>query len=182
MVVLITNAPRTAQAVEEQLGRIGLPGDAWDAIATSGEAGIAALDLFLKDLTIAPIDYNGISYYSAPKQKKQLNSLDEVDPELLRAAITAANKAQAIYANYLENSEKTKLALLLEVAERAEKRAHEEPKEANAWYCMAYALGRYSQGISIAKALVEAHGGTISATSAGLGHGTTFTVRLPTSA
>jgi len=29
-----------------------------------------------------PIDYQGISYYSAPKQKKKLNSLDEVDPEL----------------------------------------------------------------------------------------------------
>ena len=30
----------------------------------------------------APIDYQAISYYSAPKQKKQLGSLDEVDPEL----------------------------------------------------------------------------------------------------
>ncbi|HVS30155.1 MAG TPA: Fe-S cluster assembly protein SufB [Thermoanaerobaculia bacterium] len=29
-----------------------------------------------------PIDYQAISYYSAPKQKKVLNSLDEVDPEL----------------------------------------------------------------------------------------------------
>src|ERR1700682_1598667 len=29
-----------------------------------------------------PIDYQSIRYYSAPKQKKQLNSLDEVDPEL----------------------------------------------------------------------------------------------------
>jgi Fe-S cluster assembly protein SufB len=29
-----------------------------------------------------PIDYQAISYYAAPKQKKQLNSLDEVDPEL----------------------------------------------------------------------------------------------------
>jgi Fe-S cluster assembly protein SufB len=29
-----------------------------------------------------PIDYQGIIYYSAPKQKKTLNSLDEVDPEL----------------------------------------------------------------------------------------------------
>jgi Fe-S cluster assembly protein SufB len=28
------------------------------------------------------INYQAISYYSAPKQKKQLNSLDEVDPEL----------------------------------------------------------------------------------------------------
>jgi Fe-S cluster assembly protein SufB len=30
------------------------------------------------------IDYQAISYYSAPKIKKQLKSLDEVDPELLR--------------------------------------------------------------------------------------------------
>jgi len=29
-----------------------------------------------------PIDYNDISYYSAPKKKPLLNSLDEVDPEL----------------------------------------------------------------------------------------------------
>jgi HAD superfamily hydrolase (TIGR01459 family) len=42
-VILITNAPRTAEAVEEQLGRIGLPRGSWDGIATSGEAGIAAL-------------------------------------------------------------------------------------------------------------------------------------------
>jgi Fe-S cluster assembly protein SufB len=31
-----------------------------------------------------PIDYQAISYYSAPKQKKNLKSLDEVDPELLK--------------------------------------------------------------------------------------------------
>ncbi len=30
------------------------------------------------------IDYQNISYYSAPKKKKKLESLDEVDPELLR--------------------------------------------------------------------------------------------------
>ena len=42
-VVLITNAPRTANAVEAQLGRIGLPRDCWDGISTSGEAGIAAI-------------------------------------------------------------------------------------------------------------------------------------------
>ena len=29
-------------------------------------------------------DYQAMSYYAAPKQKKKLNSLDEVDPELLR--------------------------------------------------------------------------------------------------
>ena len=31
-----------------------------------------------------PINYQDIIYYSAPKQKKSLNSLDEVDPELRR--------------------------------------------------------------------------------------------------
>jgi Fe-S cluster assembly protein SufB len=30
-----------------------------------------------------PIDYQGYIYYAAPKPKKKLNSLDEVDPELL---------------------------------------------------------------------------------------------------
>ena len=43
-VILITNAPRTADSVEAQLQRIGLPRDAWDGIATSGEAGIEALN------------------------------------------------------------------------------------------------------------------------------------------
>lgn len=31
-----------------------------------------------------PIDYQDIHYYAAPKQKKVLNSLDEVDPEILK--------------------------------------------------------------------------------------------------
>src|ERR1041385_689477 len=31
-----------------------------------------------------PIDYQDMIYYSAPKQRKQLGSLDEVDPELLK--------------------------------------------------------------------------------------------------
>ena len=31
-----------------------------------------------------PINYQDIVYYSAPKKKKKLNSLDEVDPEVKR--------------------------------------------------------------------------------------------------
>ena len=34
-------------------------------------------------ITYPSIDYQSISYYSAPKEKKELKSLDEVDPELL---------------------------------------------------------------------------------------------------
>jgi Fe-S cluster assembly protein SufB len=36
------------------------------------------------NLNIEPIDYQGVSYYSAPKAKPQLASLDEVDPEVRR--------------------------------------------------------------------------------------------------
>jgi len=77
------------------------------------------------------------------------------------AGVTVANKAQAIYANYLEKNEKTQLAMFLEVAERAEAQAADEPKNANALYWQAYALGRYSQGISVAKALAQGLGGKV---------------------
>ncbi len=36
------------------------------------------------NVTYPPIDYQAISYYSAPKPVKQLDSLDEVDPEVLK--------------------------------------------------------------------------------------------------
>jgi tetratricopeptide (TPR) repeat protein len=74
------------------------------------------------------------------------------------AGITAANKATAIYANYLEENEKKKLALFEEVAARAEQQQAAEPRNANAFYWQAYALGRYAQGISIVKALSQGIG------------------------
>ena len=36
------------------------------------------------NLEINSIDYDSITYYSVPKQKKKLDSLDEIDPEILR--------------------------------------------------------------------------------------------------
>lgn len=77
------------------------------------------------------------------------------------AGITVANKAQAIYANYLEKKEKTKLEMFLAVAERAEAQQAEEPKNANAFYWQAYAIGRYGQGISVAKALAQGLGSKV---------------------
>lgn len=79
------------------------------------------------------------------------------------AGLVAANKATAIYANYLEENDKTKLALFEQVAERAEQQQSDEPKNANAFYWHAYALGRYAQGISIAKALAAGIGGRVKA-------------------
>ncbi len=79
------------------------------------------------------------------------------------SGLVAANKSQAIYATYLEKSEKTKLALFMEVAERAEAQAAKEPDNPNAHYMMAFALGRYSQGISVAKALSQGLGGKVKA-------------------
>jgi len=36
------------------------------------------------NLSVNKIDYNTITYYSVPKQKKKINSLEEIDPEILR--------------------------------------------------------------------------------------------------
>lgn len=85
----------------------------------------------------------------------------ELGLKLGGSGITVANKATCIYANYLEAKESTKLALFMEVAERAEKQAKDDPANANAYYWQAYALGRYSQGISVAKALAQGLGGKV---------------------
>ncbi|MCL4725642.1 MAG: hypothetical protein KJZ90_15370, partial [Rhodocyclaceae bacterium] len=61
-----------------------------------------------------------------------------------------ANKAATIYATYLEDNEKKKLALFEEAAARGEAQMAKMPKYPNAFYFHALALGRYSQGISVA--------------------------------
>ncbi|MBU6273015.1 MAG: hypothetical protein KGQ67_17050 [Betaproteobacteria bacterium] len=73
----------------------------------------------------------------------------------------AANKAACIYANYLEKSDKRKLEIYQEVAARCEELQAAEPKNANAFYLHAYALGRYGQGISVTKALAQGLGGKV---------------------
>lgn len=73
----------------------------------------------------------------------------------------AANKAAMIRANYVETDEKHKLDQFLAVAARCEEVLAAEPDNANARYYLAYALGRYSQGISVIKALAQGLGGRI---------------------
>jgi hypothetical protein len=77
--------------------------------------------------------------------------------------LTLANKATCVYANYLEQQERTRLDLFMGVAERARTQAGASPRNANACYWQAYALGRYSQGISVAKALAQGLGSRVKA-------------------
>ncbi len=75
--------------------------------------------------------------------------------------ITVANKAACIYATYLEKKERTRLELFLDVAQRAQAQAAREPNNAGAWHLHGYALGRYSQAISVAKALAQGLGSKV---------------------
>ncbi len=75
--------------------------------------------------------------------------------------VNAAVKAQCVYANYLEHDPKTRLALFEEAAGWADERRAAAPGDANAHYLYAFALGRYGQGISVAKALAQGFGGKI---------------------
>ena len=68
---------------------------------------------------------------------------------------SVAHKASCIYATYLEKSDKKKIAMFEEVAERCERQQAEQPDNAAGYYWHAYALGRYAQGISIVKALAQ---------------------------
>lgn len=42
-VILVTNAPRPRDPVQAQIARLGIPADAWDVIATSGDSARAAM-------------------------------------------------------------------------------------------------------------------------------------------
>jgi hypothetical protein len=74
------------------------------------------------------------------------------------AGMNVANKATCIYANYLEARAQARETLLLEAAARAESLQRRQADHTGAWYWQAYALGRYSQGISVAKALTQGLG------------------------
>ena len=74
------------------------------------------------------------------------------------AGFNAANKAACIYGTYLEEDDKKKLKIFEEAAARSEQLQKSDPKNANAFYLHAFALGRYAQGISIVKALKDGIG------------------------
>lgn len=77
------------------------------------------------------------------------------------AGATVANKATCVYATYLEPREDVRLSLLKTAASRAETQQQQAPEQASAWYGQAYALGRYCQGISVARALTQGLGARV---------------------
>ncbi len=77
------------------------------------------------------------------------------------AAHVVANKASGIYADYLEDDDGVKQAIYTAGTARAEAAMAADPDNPNSHYFHAYHLGRYSQNISIAKALSQGLGGKI---------------------
>jgi len=76
-------------------------------------------------------------------------------------AHAAANKAEGIYATYLEPDETKQQARYLSAIARAESAIEILPDDPNSHYFHAFNLGRYSQSISVVKALSQGIGGKI---------------------
>lgn len=74
-----------------------------------------------------------------------------------------ANKATGIYATYLEGNAKRQIDCFKQAIERAERAIEAFPDDPNAHYFHAFNLGRYSQSISVVKALRQGVGGKIHA-------------------
>lgn len=79
------------------------------------------------------------------------------------AGHAAANKGAGIYADYLVDDEDERAEIYQACVRRAESAIGLWPEDANAHYFHAFALGRYSQCISIAKALAQGLGGKVKA-------------------
>jgi tetratricopeptide (TPR) repeat protein len=75
--------------------------------------------------------------------------------------MAVACKAACIYATYVEPKEKNRQELYLEIAERAAEHSKVQPEVPNNHYWQAYALGRYSQSVSVAKALAQGIGSKV---------------------
>ena len=72
-----------------------------------------------------------------------------------------ASKAAAVAATYLEDDDRRALHLLADAATRAQEATRKLPGHANAWYMLAFVLGRYAQQVSIVKALAEGIGSKV---------------------
>jgi hypothetical protein len=79
------------------------------------------------------------------------------------AGWSLAHKATCVYAVYVEPHEAMRMILLSEVAERSLEHQALDRRQPAAWYWQGYALGRFSQGVSVAKALAQGLGSRVKA-------------------
>jgi len=84
---------------------------------------------------------------------------------------SVANKACCIHANYLETAKEKKIEVYQAVSQRCDEQQQKQPDNAAGYYWQAYALGRYSQEISIVKALAQGVAGKVR-------HGLDMTLKL----
>jgi hypothetical protein len=139
----------------------------WTAFPFAGEYNFDAVSVKKKwaklhagDLEPLPTDKNVLDawaqFHNGEFQKAQASGL-----KLGLTGLNVAHKATCIYATYLEKQEARRLELFLEVAKRAEQQISQDQDNINAYYWHAFALGRYSQGISVAKALAQGIGNKV---------------------
>lgn len=119
-----------------------------DAAAESFDGDVAALAALIQD---AWRGFHSGDFQRATELSKQCGLL----------AHAAGNKATGIYATYLEPDESVQQAFFLSAVKRAESAIEVLPDDANSHYFHAFNLGRYSQSISIVKALSQGLGGKI---------------------
>ena len=105
VIILVTNAPRPAETVERHLGQLGLPRLAYDAITSSGEAGIAALTDPPRPVGFlgthedkADLVSRGVMISSGEFAELACTGLDEWrdDPELYREQLTGWAQAGVV--------------------------------------------------------------------------------------
>ena len=155
------------------------------------------LSLNLRPVALGPIVDMVIEGAAASTLAKSIIVTRQVEPDLPRIEADA-NRLQQVVANLLSNAVKFTPAggrvevgvaragddLRLTVADTGDGLAPEVAphifdrfRQADSTITRQY--GGLGLGLSIVRHIVERHGGTVQATSAGPGHGTTFTVTLP---
>ncbi len=83
------------------------------------------------------------------------------------AAFAPHCKALVIYADHIEEDESAQQGIYQQAVDIAEQALEQYPDDPNAHYLHAFALGRFAQSISVAKALSQGLGGKIGASLKG---------------
>lgn len=92
---------------------------------------------------------------------RQFHAGNFAEAAAMGAGNTVAIKATSIYATHIEKKEAAQVKLYQDAMAMASALIKSEPKNPNGHYQYAYAAGRYSQSISVMKALKEGYGGRI---------------------